>query len=57
MDKTIIINNIVGKMTDYLSTKAMAVLVDAISYELSAVNIVDKLVDGNTKVIGIIPFA
>lgn len=56
MNKTIIINNIVRKMSDYLSPKAMAVLVDAISCELSAVNIVDKLVDGNTKVIGIIPF-
>lgn len=42
MDKVTIINNIVTKMTDFLSAKAMAVLVDAISCELSNVNIVDK---------------
>lgn len=42
MDKATIINNIVTKMTDFLSAKAMAVLVDAISCELLTVNIVDK---------------
>lgn len=42
MDKTTIINNIVTKMTDFLSAKGIATLVDAISCELLSVNIVDK---------------